>query len=319
MHRSRSLAPAALATLALTLLCLPSPADAAEALLSERNQSQVHAWDSADPGNTTLFHATQCNDADLNIPEGSAHGWVPEHFSDYFGRFVIGGNGLDAQHNLGQNGLTHYHYPKHIMVYNDEIVVMSRNDATIWRYSTDGAQIGSLATGNGTGQGLATDGVDFYASFWNGSSYFVRYDSNFTPQQTIQNPSGMNGLNNLFDLIYDPETGHFFGLATTGEGGTGTQSNTVLEFEMGGAVINTYQLPFMADGIGRNSATLCGDGVVEGDEVCDDGNDVDTDMCTNACEEAACGDGLVYEGVEACDDGNDIDTFIAPLKFALAA
>ncbi|MCA9714936.1 MAG: DUF4215 domain-containing protein, partial [Myxococcales bacterium] len=189
------------------------------------------------------------------------------------------------------------------MVYNDEVVVMSRNDATIWRYSTDGAQIGSVPTGNGTGQGLATDGVEFYASFWNGaSSYFVRYDSNFQPLQTIQNPSGMNGMNNLFDFIYDPETDHFFGLATTGEGGTGTQSNTVLEFVMGGAVVDSYQLPLQADGIGRFSTTLCGDGVVEGDEQCDDGNDVDEDDCTTACAPATCGDGFVWDGVEACDD-----------------
>lgn len=55
-------------------------------------------------------------------------------------------------------------------------------------------------------------------------------------------------------------------------------------------------------------APVCGDGVVEGDEECDDGNDVDADECLNSCVVAACGDGVLQEGVEECDDGNDIDT-----------
>jgi cysteine-rich repeat protein len=42
-------------------------------------------------------------------------------------------------------------------------------------------------------------------------------------------------------------------------------------------------------------------------ELCDDGNDIDTDACTNACEPATCGDGIVHEGVEECDDGNQVD------------
>ncbi|MCW5889679.1 MAG: DUF4215 domain-containing protein [bacterium] len=81
---------------------------------------------------------------------------------------------------------------------------------------------------------------------------------------------------------------------------------------------------------------VCGDGVVQGSEQCDDGNDIDDDGCTNACTVSACGDGVVqapeecddadlsntnacvegcklatcgdgfvHEGVEECDDGND--------------
>ena len=52
----------------------------------------------------------------------------------------------------------------------------------------------------------------------------------------------------------------------------------------------------------------CGDGVINGSEVCDDGNDIDTDDCTSLCEPARCGDGRVWAGVEQCDDGNTIDT-----------
>lgn len=52
----------------------------------------------------------------------------------------------------------------------------------------------------------------------------------------------------------------------------------------------------------------CGDGTVDPNEACDDGNRVDTDACTNACEPAACGDGIVQADAEACDDGNAINT-----------
>lgn len=50
--------------------------------------------------------------------------------------------------------------------------------------------------------------------------------------------------------------------------------------------------------------SVCGDGLVEDSEECDDGDDADDDACTNACKLATCGDGIVGPG-EACDDGND--------------
>ncbi|MBI5504854.1 MAG: DUF4215 domain-containing protein [Deltaproteobacteria bacterium] len=40
-------------------------------------------------------------------------------------------------------------------------------------------------------------------------------------------------------------------------------------------------------------------------EQCDDGNLIDTDDCTNACQDARCGDGRVHDGAEQCDDGNN--------------
>ncbi len=60
----------------------------------------------------------------------------------------------------------------------------------------------------------------------------------------------------------------------------------------------------------------CGDGVHDlgvTDELCDDGNGIDTDSCTNECKFAVCGDGIVSNYgptesltwyVETCDDGN---------------
>lgn len=45
----------------------------------------------------------------------------------------------------------------------------------------------------------------------------------------------------------------------------------------------------------------CGDGLVTGDETCDDGNDSDDDACLSNCT-PACGDGVVNE-LERCDIG----------------
>lgn len=96
-----------------------------------------------------------------------------------------------------------------------------------------------------------------------------------------------------------------------------------------------------ADSSGAGSSgrePLCGDGVVEvpeacddgaetklcdsdctpavcGDahanaaagEACDDGNVDDTDTCMSDCTAAACGDGVLQAGDEECDDGNLVD------------
>jgi cysteine-rich repeat protein len=51
---------------------------------------------------------------------------------------------------------------------------------------------------------------------------------------------------------------------------------------------------------------VCGNGIIEGDEACDDGNLVNNDGCTNLCMLPACGDWLVQPG-ESCDDGNNVD------------
>ena len=49
----------------------------------------------------------------------------------------------------------------------------------------------------------------------------------------------------------------------------------------------------------------CGNGVVEGSEECDDGNDSNEDDCLINCFNAFCGDGFVREGFETCDDANN--------------
>lgn len=52
----------------------------------------------------------------------------------------------------------------------------------------------------------------------------------------------------------------------------------------------------------------CGDGELdEAVEQCDDGNDSQSDACTNDCKLNICGDGLVHTGFEECDDGNAVN------------
>lgn len=49
--------------------------------------------------------------------------------------------------------------------------------------------------------------------------------------------------------------------------------------------------------------SLCGNGILEGSEACDDGNLVSGDGCDANCTPTGCGNGIQTSG-EACDDGN---------------
>lgn len=51
---------------------------------------------------------------------------------------------------------------------------------------------------------------------------------------------------------------------------------------------------------------MCGDGVVDQGEECDEGADNgDNNACTSQCRDNVCGDGLLHDGVEACDEVTD--------------
>lgn len=63
---------------------------------------------------------------------------------------------------------------------------------------------------------------------------------------------------------------------------------------------------------GECAPETCGNGVLDEDEDCDDGNADNTDDCLSSCREATCGDGFVREGIEECDDGNDADDDACP-------
>jgi len=51
---------------------------------------------------------------------------------------------------------------------------------------------------------------------------------------------------------------------------------------------------------------LCGNGIVDAPEECDDGNHINGDGCDNNCTVSRCGNGIVA-GTEVCDDGNNIN------------
>ncbi len=61
-------------------------------------------------------------------------------------------------------------------------------------------------------------------------------------------------------------------------------------------------------GCPKDPKAVCGDGMMEGAEECDDGNTVDGDGCSAQCEEenaGTCGDNTLDPG-EECDDGNTV-------------
>lgn len=77
---------------------------------------------------------------------------------------------------------------------------------------------------------------------------------------------------------------------------------------VGGWLIGAFSTS--VDDTPGNSNACCGDGILDIGEECDDGNTNDNDDCTNACEDAECGDGIVHNagsGTEDCDDANTIN------------
>ena len=54
----------------------------------------------------------------------------------------------------------------------------------------------------------------------------------------------------------------------------------------------------------RFAIPFCSNGIKEAGEACDDGNAIDIDACTNGCQIAICGDGIVWAGNEECDDAD---------------
>jgi len=78
----------------------------------------------------------------------------------------------------------------------------------------------------------------------------------------------------------------------------------------------TSDEPAVKEGMGRGkfvkvelppSTAVCGNGVIEPGEECDDGNSDNCDGCSNDCTlVTGCGDGVVC-GNEECDDGNTTD------------
>jgi len=98
-----------------------------------------------------------------------------------------------------------------------------------------------------------------------------------------------------------PSTGSPTGAPTTttgGPSGTGSTTGLATTTDSSGPTSTSTDPSTTAPG-------FCGNGVVDGDEECDDGPDnADDGLCTTICTEASCGDGLLQPANdEECDDG----------------
>ena len=62
----------------------------------------------------------------------------------------------------------------------------------------------------------------------------------------------------------------------------------------GNIFLDNVSLQVFGENICRDDCTICGDGVVDAGEDCDDGNDVSQDGCENDCTFSSfCGDGVI--------------------------
>lgn len=91
--------------------------------------------------------------------------------------------------------------------------------------------------------------------------------------------------------------------ATTAEFAASTTTATTTSSTSTGPVATTSD----AESAGSDDAgdPICGDGIVDRGEGCDDANLTDGDGCNALCQPELCGDGLVSP-LETCDDGNDL-------------
>ena len=110
-----------------------------------------------------------------------------------------------------------------------------------------------------------------------------------------------NDANSLFTdpMLVSPATGNLH--ITSGSPAIGAAIAL-------GAIAGTLDIdgtPRVSGGAAEIGADelACGNGAVEGDEECDDGNLDDDDGCDSNCTNTACGNGIVTDG-EGCDDGN---------------
>jgi cysteine-rich repeat protein len=117
----------------------------------------------------------------------------------------------------------------------------------------------------------------------------------------------VQGVTSSAALTQADDTGYWtFAMQTTGLT-AGTYNLMAVSTSSDGSIISPESSPLMFELIDTlPSAPVCGDGVVETPEVCDDGNTDDGDGCSSLCELEGCGDGVVT-APEQCDDGNLIN------------
>jgi len=127
------------------------------------------------------------------------------------------------------------------------------------------------------------------------------------------NPYFSNGTNR----IIESNRINVFADALSGSSGSKASSASIV---CGNGIVQAFEICDDGNKIDtdacRNNCTInfnpqtCGNGIREGTEQCDDGNQNEADLCTSKCtniRQPVCGDGR-QEGIEECDDGNRVDT-----------
>ncbi len=89
---------------------------------------------------------------------------------------------------------------------------------------------------------------------------------------------------------------------------TDPTSDTTVDLGTSHAAIEVSAMEIVTCTFVNQKPAVCGNGIKEGTEECDDGNAVNTDACLNSCMDASCGDTYIETGVEECDDGNAVNT-----------
>jgi cysteine-rich repeat protein len=113
---------------------------------------------------------------------------------------------------------------------------------------------------------------------------------------TTDDGTTMQGVQTVTSETMDPDTGS---TAPSSTGGATEPTTEPVSGSSSGSDSGDTGTTGMTEAV-------CGDGKVEGDEACDDGNSVNNDGCTNECDIPGCGDGVLQPG-ETCDDGNRAD------------
>jgi len=141
----------------------------------------------------------------------------------------------------------------------------------------------------------------------------IRTTYPMAPGTMTQNSLRLATLAALFSLAGC--TGDTVGTATETTGSetdtsssTGSQTTTTAGTSTTAATTSTGTTGTTDETTSTSSTTsggpVCGDGMVDAGEECDNGADnADDAGCTSECKNASCGDNLVWEGTEVCDDG----------------
>ena len=109
-------------------------------------------------------------------------------------------------------------------------------------------------------------------------------------------------------------TEYHYGPPTVGPDGDGVPPHVYrCATEPGGWGIGVNEIGLYDTPGAFNGCAVCGNGILEGNEACDDGNTADEDGCSSACLDEYCGDGITQAGLgETCDDGNTVDGDTCP-------